>query len=380
MSGEPAVGEDGPTLRAAADLLVAYPFQAWFYGDSIGFEGLVAATDTWGEGRWASFAHGFLRGWAARRDPWQPDDNTAPGHVMCAFCERDKDAILWDATIALAEHLAERRRIRGVSVTFEDAGRSLREPYGGVRLADHEREILTDPGAGIYVDCLHFDPPFFAHLARITGERSWAERAIDEARGYGDLLLDADTGLYHHFWLERTAAAYALGWGRGQGWALLGLLDLLELTDPFLPGRDEIGRRAAALAEAMLERQREDGSWSTVVQIPASGTETSTGAFMAAAFFRGVRIGVLPADRFAEAAERAWQATLHHLPPSGRLLDVSAAVYSSTALEHYSHVPTGFLVPWGQGPVLVAAAERRRQRGGAGAARTRTRRSREPEA
>ena len=40
----------------------------------------------------------------------------------------------------------------------------------------------------------------------------------------------------------------------------------------------------------------------------------------------------------------------------GRTLrDVSAAVWSSTVPEHYHHVPTGFVVPWGQGPLLTAA-------------------------
>ena len=36
---------------------------------------------------------------------------------------------------------------------------------------------------------------------------------------------------------------------------------------------------------------------------------------------------------------------------------VSAAVCSSTSDEHYQHVPRGYDVPWGQGPLLIAAAE-----------------------
>jgi unsaturated rhamnogalacturonyl hydrolase len=343
-------------LRRAADRLVAHPFQAWFYGDSIGFEGLLAASELLGEGRYADFVRGFLRGWAARDRPYRPDDNTAPGHVLCAVADRSGDGLLREAAVRLAEHLASRRRIDGVSVTFEDARRSLREPYGPVGAGEEDLALVADPGAGIYVDCLHFDPPFFAHLARLTGNAAWAERSIEEALGYGRLLADPATGLYRHFWLERTGRAYGPGWGRGQGWALLGLLDVVELTSDGLTGRAEVAAAAASLAEAMLRCQRPDGSWPAIVDRDDSGDETSTAAFMVAAFFRGIELGVLHPERFARAAERAWDATWRAVDADGLLTGVSAAVYSSTVAEHYAHVPRGFDVPWGQGPLLVAAS------------------------
>jgi unsaturated rhamnogalacturonyl hydrolase len=266
---------------------------------------------------------------------------------------------LRDAAVRLAAHLASRRRVHGVSVTFEDTRRSLREPYGGVVLDEADRRLLADPGAGVYVDCLHFDPPFFAHLARLTGDGSWAARAVEEALGYRDLLRDHASGLYHHFWLERTGRAYARGWGRGQGWALLGLLDLAVLL-PEGHHRHDIMDAAVALAAAMRERQRPNGHWWAMVDEPASGDEASTAAFMAAAFYRGVAMGLLPADPYLGAAERAWRATWSALDAQGLLTGVSAAVYSSTDPRHYHHVPRGLDVPWGQGPVLVAALARSR--------------------
>ena len=314
-------------LERAADRLLGYPFQAWFYGDSIGFEGLLAADDLLGGDRYSTFAHGFLRGWAARDRQYRPDDNTAPGHVLCGLAERTGDRALRDAALGLGEHLAARRRIGGVSVTFEDARRSLREPYGPVSPTDAERALIADPGAGIYVDCLHFDPPFFAHLARLTGEPAWAGLAVEEALGYVRLLEDPGTGLYRHFWLERTGTAYGLGWGRGQGWALLGLLDVVGCCPTGQPGspgerpprprgsdaRVPAARRrvVSGRPQARLGRRDVDsgvhGRW-----VPA-----------------GDRLGVLDRDRLVPAASRAWAATWHAVDPDGLLTGVSAAVYSS---------------------------------------------------
>ena len=75
-------------IGAVAARLGAHPFKCWFYGNSVGFEGLIAASDMLGQPKpdqpdWLAFAHGFFRAWATRILPFQPDDNTAPGHAMC---------------------------------------------------------------------------------------------------------------------------------------------------------------------------------------------------------------------------------------------------------------------------------------------------------
>lgn len=350
-------GEAEIRLRAAAERLLAYDFEPWFYGDSIGFEGLVAATRLLEDERYLEFARTFLLSWASNDEPRGEDDNTAPGLVLCELAEDADDDTLAQAALRLARYLHERRRVAGAPVTFEDASRSLREPYGGRALDATERALLEDPGAGIYVDCLHFDPPFLAALAHTCGDAVWMSEAITAASGYIELLQDPDSGLFYHFWLEKQARAYGLGWGRGQGWALLGLLDVIDQVPAESADRARIVRSAERLLQAMLRTQTDDGSWPAVAGVAASGPETSTAAFMTTGFRRAIRLGVGDAARLDRAAERAWAATLAAVDASGLLGHVSAAVYSSTFEEHYGAVPLGFDVPWGQGALLVAAAE-----------------------
>ena len=351
-------------IEAVAARLSAHDFKCWFYGDSVGFEGLIAASDMLmqpriGQPDWFGFCHGFFRAWATRMLPFQPDDNTAPGHAMCTVIERTGDAVLREAVIALARDLRGRRKIGPVSVTFEDSLRSLRQPYGGVALGLVEDEQMKDPGPGIWLDCMHFDPPFFAHLDKIDPGQGWAEAAIGEILGYRELLLDRETGLYRHFWLERVGRAYTDGWGRGQGWALLGLIDVAEFLPANMERSEEVRAEALRLARTMLKYQLADGNWFCMVHEVQSGPESSTAAFMATAFFRGMKFGLLPVEEFAGPAERAYLAMESNLDGQGNLLGVSAAVMSALTQEHYWHVPLNRIVPWGQGPVLTAAAARR---------------------
>ena len=350
--------EDPELLRRVAQQLERHDFKGWFYGDSVGFEGLVAAGDMLGVDTWQDFSRGFFRAWATRMEPFQPDDNTAPGHVMCEMIRRTGDAVLQNAVLKLADHLWGRRRVHGVAITFEDTLRALRQPYGGVPLSTADQEIMQAPGAGVWLDCMHFDPPFYAHLGEIAGPE-WSRRAVDEILAYCALLFDSDLGLYNHYWLERTQRSYIRGWGRGQGWALLGLLDVVAHADKATSRYGDVVAKSKALAEAMLRFQLADGNWWAMVHEPESGPESSTAAFMACAFYRGIRLGVLDAAIFRAPADRAFTAMSNNLDDDGNLQGVSAAVYAALVQQHYWNVPRGLIVPWGQGPVLTAAQARR---------------------
>lgn len=346
------------TFGKVAEQLRRHDYKCWFFGDSIGFEGLLAASDLLGDPTWRDFAIGFCRGWTARMEPFRLYDFTAPGHVLCALVEESDDAILRGAAIRLAEHLYARRQVRGVRITFEDTLRCLQQPYGGVALDADQQALMRDPGAGIWLDCLHFDPPFYAHLSRIGGGTEWARRAVDEALSYCELLADPDLGLLKHYWLERTCQSYIRGWGRGQGWGLLGLIDVISHAAPATPGYEQVVERARGVAAAMLRFQLPDGNWWAMVHEPESGVEASTAAFMATAFFRGIALGVLDSHTFGEPAERSYIAMMANVGDDGILRGVSAAVNAALVQEHYWHVPRGMNVPWGQGPVLTAALAR----------------------
>jgi unsaturated rhamnogalacturonyl hydrolase len=97
-----------------------------------------------------------------------------------------------------------------------------------------------------------------------------------------------------------------------------------------------------------------------MVHEPDSGPESSTAAFMSSAFYRGIKLGILPASLFRPAADKAYDAMLRNLDVDGNLQGVSAAVYAALVQEHYWHVPRGYIVPWGQGPVLTAALARQK--------------------
>ena len=340
-------------LPVVAGTLLEFPFEGWHFGDSVAFEAMIAADDALGSAEHAAFARGFVLGWASRVHDYRPLDCTAAGHAMVGLAQRAGDQRMLDAARSLAQYLVTRRKMSGVYATWERS--PLRLPYGPRPLNPEELELLEDPGAGVFVDCLHFDPPFFAALGRATGEQRWSDEAVSQALAYV-ALLQHEGGLFHHFRLEKTGCNYVLGWGRGQGWALLGLLDVIEAL-PDHAGTPRLRVAAASLVSALLTRQRPDGQWDAVVGESRSGDETSTAAFLVHGFRRAARLGVVPAGHVQGAVTAALRSTLSLIGENGVLGGVSAEVWACTLDDHYWHVPRGFVVPWGQGPAALALAD-----------------------
>lgn len=340
-------------LRKVAESLTRLPYTTWAFGDSVAFDAMVAASDALGDDRWTAFARGWFRAWASRAEPYRRLDCTAPGLAMVHVYERTGDSLVAEAAFRLAGYLISRPTLDGVFATWDQS--PLRHPYGPGELPPEEVALLAAPPPGVFVDCLHFDPPFFTGLGRALGDQRLRDIGVDQALGYLRLLQDPQTGLFHHFVLEGQAHPYALGWGRGQGWALLGLLDVLDNIDSDHPARTELTRSAATLVRAMLSYQRSDGDWYAVVQVASSAVESSTAAFMASGFVRAAALGVVPPAEVAEPIRRALQAVLGNTD-GAILTGVSAAVWACTQLSHYSYVSRGHVVPWGQGPLALALA------------------------
>lgn len=343
---------DRALVRKAADLLVGYDFVPWFYGDSVGFEGLICAGELLDDRYYEGFVHGIARGAIGRDRTPRQLDNTVPGRVLTELARRTGDTRLLGELGLLARHVADRPHLRGVPVSLEKAG--LMQPYGGVELPADEAGLLVDPGPAVYVDCLHFDPPFMVAYGEAVGDEALVESGVVMAESFVR-LLQGESGFFDHFYLERTDRTYIPGWSRGQGWAVMGLLDVIESVGAGSSRVASLEDSLARLAAAMVESQRPDGHWGSLAT-EDSPAESSAAAFFAAAFMRMRRLG-LGSRATDESGARAFAAMMAAVDADGWLRNVSATVWSSTQADHYKHVPMDHMVPWSQGPLLMALWE-----------------------
>jgi len=171
------------------------------------------------------------------------------------------------------------------------------------------------------------------------------------------VLQDGRSGLFSHGFDDAAGLANGVFWGRGQCWALVGLVDTLrELSGAGHSDELELRDRLSSLV-AGLDATEADGRWHTVVNHSKTYLEASVGAFVAHGVFEAIDCGLVDATHRG-MAERAWQATIARVNEDGELVGVSDATPVGADAAHYAARARG-VFPWGQGPALLAAQNRR---------------------
>jgi unsaturated rhamnogalacturonyl hydrolase len=227
----------------------------------------------------------------------------------------------------------------------------------------------------VWVDSIYHVPPFLARLGRVTGEARWYAAALAEQAAHLRVLTPAGSPFPAHAYDTGARSIHGPGWGRGVGWALLGMVDTLSLVPADHPRYGEAQAELRALAEAVLALQDPTGCWRTVIDDREAYLESSTAAMFCAAFTKGARLGLLDQDPYADAAEKAWRYVEARVDEDGSFWGVSACTWASTAGSEdaamYRALPTEVNV-WGQGAAMRAAAERLRAQETAPAAAARS--------
>lgn len=308
-------------------------FRVWGFGEAIALRGLLRAGDVLGDPTHFGFVHGIMRSWLGRGVARSNEDHVGAGRELVELHRRTGDAQFLDAA----------HRLAALNASFPTG------PHG-------ERYHRGDtPGWRwqIWVDCMDVDAPFLAALAQATGEERYYDQAVGELLGYARTLQDDNGLLFHGF--ERDCGRNGQLWARGNGWALMGLVDTLALLPRSHDAWAELRQRTVALVDALAGTQHDGGLWHTVVDDPGTYLESTLAAMAAYALREGFRHELLDEGSYAEVERRARLAMHRAISGDGALQLVSDATPVG-AHATYATRPFG-VFPWGQGPLLLALCQ-----------------------
>ena len=338
MNVFPVDPDAASVLAKLAERTRLYDFSVWFWGDAIAIDGLLASAEQLDDSQSRTHALRFLENNLHRDPTWV--DYLAPGSALLKAAQIGGRPEFLEAAQRLAIYLTEK-----VPRTAE-----------GLHLF---RPDLPAYRHSVWINSLYHVPTFFAALAKATGERKWRDECAHFIASHVAALRSPKGPLLAHSLETGSRVQKGYGWGRGQGWALLGLIDTVALL-PEGEARDEVLAHFLDLAVALLPLQDRSGFWRTLAHDGEAYLEASTAAMIGAAFAKACRLGVLGPE-YRTAVDRAWQAMLSRLDADGSLRGVSAVTWSWTSnLEEatmYKSLPTEANV-WGQGGALRFASER----------------------
>ncbi|MDK8193880.1 glycoside hydrolase family 88 protein [Paenibacillus sp. UMB7766-LJ446] len=159
----------------------------------------------------------------------------------------------------------------------------------------------------MWADDLYMSTPFLVRYAQLTGDMSPLDEAARQFLLYRKYLFMPDFKIMSHVYDFKYGQATQIPWGRGNGWTLFSLSEVLDALPAEHPERPALIAFFNELCEGYAALQGEGGLWRQVLNDSETYQEASCTAMFAYGFARGVRFGWLdqPA-RYIEAAERAW--------------------------------------------------------------------------
>jgi unsaturated rhamnogalacturonyl hydrolase len=241
------------------------------------------------------------------------------------YVDGTKDSLERPSSLVLAGHI----------VFTELARRSGDARYGAAVRKVAELGFEADgrmkeamPYHNEFSDSVFMGTAIVAQAGSLTGDGKYFDMADRHLKFMQNLDLRPD-GLYRH--QPATDAA----WGRGNGFAALGLaLTLAELP------REHHGYAHALQSyrkhmAALLPYQNRDGLWRNVVDHPGAYAELSATAMIGWAMLRGLAAGWLDGRDYESAVDRAWLAVSSRTSSSGGFIDVCESTARMTSLEQY---------------------------------------------
>ena len=163
-------------------------------------------------------------------------------------------------------------------------------------------------------------PPVYAKLYALTQNKKYLDFMNKEYKVTYDFLYDKDELLFYRDWRyfdKKEANGKKVFWGRGNGWVLGGLAEILQVLPKEESSYDFYKQLFVTLATRVAELQSPDGYWHASLLDPASypSPETSATGFIVYALAYGVNEGLLDKASFMPVIEKGWKALVDAVEP-----------------------------------------------------------------
>lgn len=210
----------------------------------------------------------------------------------------------------------------------------------------------------VWADDLYMSVPFLCSYYAKTGQRKYLDDAVWQILKFKELLYMPDRKLMSHVFNLNHKKKTMVPWGRGNGWVLFALTELLDVLDERHIYYRDILDFYLEFAQGIQSQQGESGLWHQVLDEHDSYSEISCTAMFVYAFAKGVMAGRLDPS-YGEAALAGWNGICAHaVDADGNVYGVCCGSAYSFRSDYYKYE-----LPWiindthGTGIVLLAGVE-----------------------
>lgn len=313
----------------------------WDYPLGVTMYGLLRASRELNRQDLADYALGHIRSCTDMYDYslWDKEQYGFPSinHQLVLIRMLDNCGSFGSAMLEAYQHSKDEKFLRIADTIADFILRKLERRADGAfyRLCVGEYSADT-----MWADDLYMSGPFLTRYALVTGKQEALDEAATQFLLYRGYLFMEEEGIMSHVFDFKYGKPTRVPWGRGNGWSLFSLSELLERLPEKHAKRGALLALFRDMSEGVAALQGESGLWRQVLNNKDAYEEASCTAMFAYAFARGVRFGWLDrenGDVYAAAARKAWRAL------TSRAIDRQGNVHGVCSGSRYSYSPDYYM-------------------------------------
>lgn len=209
----------------------------------------------------------------------------------------------------------------------------------------------------LWLDDLYMGVPAIAQMGKLTGDKKYFDEAVKQIQQYTQRMFNKEKGLYMHGWVQDMDPHPQFYWGRANGWAIMTMVEVLDVLPDNHPGRAFVLQQLRAHAKGLAALQSGSGFWHQLLDRTDSYLETSATAIYAYCIAHACNKGWLDPKAYAPMAMLAWNAVTTKVNATGQVEGVCVGTGMAFDPAFYYHRPVNVYAAHGYGPVLLAGAE-----------------------
>ncbi|WP_371867407.1 glycoside hydrolase family 88/105 protein [Duganella guangzhouensis] len=209
----------------------------------------------------------------------------------------------------------------------------------------------------LWLDDMFMAVPTIALMGKETGNSKYYDDAARQVLQFSRRMFNPQLGIYMHGYVEGMRDHPELHWARANGWALMAMVEVLEVLPKNHKDYKAVEAQLRAHANGLARYQDKDGLWHQLIDRPDSYLETSASAIYAYALARAVNRGYLDKEMFGPMVNLAWNAVASKVNAKGEVEGICVGTGMAFDPAFYYYRPVSTKAAHGYGPVLLAGAE-----------------------
>ena len=209
----------------------------------------------------------------------------------------------------------------------------------------------------IWLDDLFMAVPALAQMGKLTNDRKYFDDGVKQVLQYSERMFNKEKGLYMHGWVQDMDPHPQFHWARANGWAVMTLVELLEVLPEDHPGYQPVLEQLRAHIHGLSRYQHGTGFWHQLIDRNDSYLETSATAIYTYAIARAINRGWVDKKAYGPMVLLAWNAVATKVNDKGQVEGTCVGTGMGFDPAFYYYRPISVYAAHGYGPVLLAGAE-----------------------